>query len=107
MPDMLKSLSGRASCLQPDATIVYTNINKRSLPWYGSKELKAVLHHISPSKNLEKPRGFSSPSHCSQNILTSPLNRKLNLPLAFLGWRVNLQNIQSYSVPTTIKFREC
>lgn len=37
--------------------------------------------------------------------LTSPLNPKLNRPLVFLGRRVNLQNIWSCLVPTSIKFR--
>jgi len=89
MPDIVKkSLSGWASFLRPDAAIVYTNINKKILPWYGSKE--PVLHHISLSTKHEKPRLFFSPSHYNQNIFTSLLNLKLNLPLAFLGWRVNL-----------------
>lgn len=49
------------------ALTVYTKINK-SLSWYGSKELRPVSCHISPSMTLEKPRLFlqsftSQPEH--------------------------------------------
>lgn len=83
-------------------------------PWHQHKQELSLgwIQGAEPCPALQQPKfepwkaqASFQPSTLQWEHLTSLLNPKLNLPLVFLGRRVNLQNICRFLVPTSIKFR--